>query len=80
MAALDFKDIIYFKDSELLLQKIKEIETMLHEMNCVTIFPSKIYIENDEMSFDLRVSFPLPYFLSVGNLNTEPGENLPPVK
>jgi hypothetical protein len=80
MVALDFEDIIYFKDSEMLLQKIEKIKTTLHKMSCVTIFPSKIYIENDEMSFDIRISFPLPYFLSVGNLNAEPGENLSPVK
>jgi len=80
MAILDIKEIAYLKNSEMLAQKIDKIKAALHGIGCAATFPSCIYVEKNEMSFELRISFPLPYFRSVGNLKAKPGENFPPAK
>jgi TATA-box binding protein (TBP) (component of TFIID and TFIIIB) len=80
MVFSNIEETVYLKDSEALSRKIEEIETALHNMNCATKISSEIYVENNEMSFDLRISFSLTHLRSVENLNDEPGENLPPAK
>jgi len=52
------EEIAYLKNSEQILQKIENIKTMLHEMNC-TAGISSVRFQDNIMSLELQISFPV---------------------
>jgi hypothetical protein len=52
------EEIAYLKNSEQLLQKIENIKTMLHEINC-TAGISSIRLNDNILRLNLDISFPV---------------------
>jgi len=84
MIVSNIEDLIYLRDSKILLNKIEEIKNTIRNMGCTIkendIIPSGIYIEDNMLRFNTDILFELPYRFFDGKLNTEPGENLSPDK
>jgi len=53
-----FEELSYLKDFDFLLKEIKKIEKIINDAGYTSDINPRFYIENNKISFDLRVSFP----------------------
>jgi len=58
MEVYDFNEIVYLKNSDVLLQKLEKIKNTLHEMGITFEDPSWIQINDNKISFHIKISFP----------------------
>ena len=54
-----YEELSYLKNSESLLKEIKNIEKIINDSGYTSDINPRFYLENNKLSFDLRVSFPL---------------------
>jgi len=59
MTLFSLKELDYLKNSSALLQKIEEIQTALHNMNCTTNISPPAHIEDNIMRLELKICFPV---------------------
>ncbi|GBU28259.1 hypothetical protein R84B8_01817 [Treponema sp. R8-4-B8] len=55
-----FEDISYLKDSASILKEIKNVEKTLNDSGYASAVTPRFYLEKNNMSFDIRVSFAMP--------------------
>jgi len=57
-----FEELSYLKNYDSLLSEIKNVEKMINDAGCTTDINPRFCIENNKISFDMRIS--LPFSLS----------------
>ena len=55
-----FEELSYLKNSDSLLKEIKNIEKIINDAGYTSDINPRFYLENNKISFDLRVSFSFP--------------------
>ena len=54
-----YEELAYLKNSDSLLKEIKKIEKTINDAGYSSDINPRFYLENNQLSFDLKVSFPL---------------------
>ena len=55
-----YEELSYLKNSDSLLKEIKILEKMINDAGYSSAVNPHFYLENNKISFDVRVSFPFP--------------------
>ena len=55
-----YEELSYLKNSDSLLKEIKNIEKTINDAGYTSDINPRFYLENNKLSFDLRVSFSFP--------------------
>jgi len=61
-----YEELSYLKNSESLLKEIKNVEKTLDDAGYEPVVSPRFYLENNKISFDIRVSFSFPQARSDG--------------
>ena len=72
-----FEELVYLKDSDILFQTIEKVKSAISGLNCNPNVLDYFKIDNNTVSFDITISFPLPHRSDLNfNSITEPGEDI----
>jgi hypothetical protein len=61
-----FDELSYLKNSDSLLKEIKNIEKIINDAGFTSDVTPRFSVENNKISFDIRVSFPFPQTVTGG--------------
>jgi len=61
-----FDELSYLKNSDSLLKEIKNVEKIINDAGFTSDVNPRFSIENNKISFDIRVSFPFPQAVTGG--------------